>query len=107
MANTRVKDLMAMLETETDPDQIAILKFDLDEALGRKDAGVTPKGGSTKGVSKKMGGGYMMDDQNKKVRKARHGGSSSGNYGGDEVMAAGSCKGAGAAIRGTKFSGLF
>jgi len=56
MANTRVKDLIAMLEAETDPDQIAILKFDLDQALGRKDVGVTPKPGSKKGVRTRSGG---------------------------------------------------
>ncbi len=102
MANTRVKELMEMLEYETDPDQIQILKFDLDQAMGRKDAGMK------KGVKKRSyGGSEMTDGHNKKVRKARHGGASSGNYGGDEVMAAGSCKGGGAAIKGTKFTGLF
>ena len=40
MANKRVKELMEMLRNTDDPDQIEILKFDLDEALGRKDAGM-------------------------------------------------------------------
>jgi len=44
--------------------------------------------------------------KNNKVRKAKHGAYGGGDYGGDEVMASGSCKGAGAAIRGTKFIGV-
>ena len=102
MANKRVREIMAMLEAETDPDQIQILEFDLDEAMGRKDAGMK------KGVKKRAyGGSEMTDSHNKKVRKARHGGQSGGNYDGDEVMAAGSCRGGGAAIKGTDFKGLF
>ena len=96
MANTRVKELMEMLKAETDPDKIQILKFDLAEARGQKD----------KGVRKKGGGGYMMDDQNKKVRKASQGAYGGSKYDGDEVMAAKACKGTGAAIRGTKFVGV-
>ncbi len=101
MANTRVKDLMAMLESETDPDQIEILKFDLSEAMGRKDSGMKKR------VKKRASGGSeMTDGHNKKVRKASQGGQGGGNYDGDEVMAAKSCKGGGVAIRGTRFSGV-
>ena len=127
MGNTRVKEIMAMLETETDPDRIEILQFDLAEAMGRKDAEMK------KGVRKRSGGGSEMTDKqkkfaaladpvdqitfadkiagatkkNNKVRSARDGGSGGGgSYGGDEVVAAGSCKGTGAAIRGTKFIGV-
>lgn len=57
------------------------------------------------GYMKKSGGGYMMDGQKKNVKKARHGGYMGGNYDGDEVMASGSCKGTGIAIKGTKFAG--
>ena len=128
MANTRVKDLIAMLEAETDPDQIAILKFDLDQALGRKDVGVTPKPGSKKGVKTRSGGGSEMTDKQKKfaalaepkdqityadklagagVRRAKGGGRGRGSYQGDEVLAANRCKGGGIAIRGTNFKGTF
>jgi hypothetical protein len=34
--NTRVKELKEMLASETDPDKIEILEFDLMEAMGRK-----------------------------------------------------------------------
>ena len=44
--------------------------------------------------------------KNNKVRKAKDGAYGGGNYGGDEVIASGSCKGTGAAIRGTKFIGV-
>ena len=80
MANTRVQELMEMIKNTTDPDQLAILKFDLDEAMGRKDSSVK------KGVKKRSGGG---------------------NYGGDEVMAAKRCKGGGIAVKGTGFKGTF
>ena len=36
--NTRVKDIKEKLRDETDPDIIAILEFDLAEAMGKKDA---------------------------------------------------------------------
>lgn len=127
MANKRVREIMAMLESETDPDQIQILEFDLNEAMGRKDAGMK------KGVRKRADGGSEMTDgqkkfaalaepkdkitfadkiagatnKNNKVRKAKDGGYGGGNYGGDEVMAAGSCRGGGAAIKGTGFKGVF
>ncbi len=45
-------------------------------------------------------------NKNNKVRKAKDGAYGGGDYGGDEVMASGSCKGTGAAIRGTKFIGV-
>ncbi len=35
---TRVKDIKEKLRDETDPDIIAILEFDLAEAMGKKDA---------------------------------------------------------------------
>lgn len=38
MTNTRVKDIKEKLRDETDPDVIAILEFDLAEAMGKKDA---------------------------------------------------------------------
>ena len=60
MGNTRVKEIMAMLETETDPDRIEILQFDLAEAMGRKDAGMK------KGVRRRSGGGSEMTDKQKK-----------------------------------------
>ena len=128
MANTRVQELMEMIKNTTDPDQLAILKFDLDEAMGRKDSSVK------KGVKKRSGGGNSMTDsqkkfaslakpkdkityadkiagatkKNNKVRSARHGGSGGGgNYGGDEVMAAKRCKGGGIAVKGTGFKGTF
>ena len=102
MANTRVQELMEMIKNTTDPDQLAILKFDLDEAMGRKDSGVK------KGVKKRSGGGsYVTDNQNKKVRKASQGAYGGGNYTGDEVMAAKRCKGGGIAIKGTDFKGTF
>jgi hypothetical protein len=44
--------------------------------------------------------------KNNKVRKAKDGAYGGGDYGGDEVIASSSCKGAGAAIRGTKFIGV-
>ena len=126
MPNTRVKELMEMLEYETDPDKIQILEFDLAEATGGKDKGMR------KGVKKRVDGGSPMTDsqkkfaalaepkdkitfadriagatkKNNKVRKAGQGGYGGGDYDGDEVMAAGRCKGAGAAIRGTKFIGV-
>lgn len=119
--NTRVTDLMEMLANETDPDKIEIIQFDLAEAMGRKD--------SNKQVRKRSAGGSEMTDKQKKfaalaepfdkityadkitgakgkVRKAAGGGRGQGNYDGDEVLAAGSCKGGGAAIRGTGFTGI-
>ena len=51
---------MEMLRNTDDPDQIEILKFDLDEALGRKDAGMK------KGVKKRSTGGSGMTDKQKK-----------------------------------------
>jgi len=127
MANKRVKELMEMLRNTDDPDQIAILKFDLDEALGRKDAGMK------KGVKKRSAGGSEMTDSQKKfaalaepkdkityadkiagatkktnkVRKAGGGAYGGGNFGGDEVLAAKRSKGGGIAIKGTSFKGTF
>jgi len=66
MANTRVKDLMAMIETELDPDQLEVLKFDLAQALGQKDVGVTPRPGKKNGVKRRSGGGSEMTDKQKK-----------------------------------------
>lgn len=120
MTNTRVKDIMEMLENETDPDKIEILKFDLAEARGQKD----------KGVKKRAKGGSEMTDKQKKfaalaepfdeityadriagakgkVRKAAGGGRGGGNYDGDEVLAARRCKGGGIAVKGTDFKGTF
>ena len=118
---------MAMLESETDLDKIEILKFDLEEAMDRKDSGMKKR------VEKRAGGGSEMTDsqkkfaalaepkdkitfadkiagatnKNNKVRNAKNGGYSGGNFGGDEVMAAGSSRGGGAAIKGTSFKGTF
>ena len=125
--NTRVKDLMEKIEAELDPDQLEILKFDLAQAMGRKDVGVTPNPNKKDGVRRRSGGGSEMTDKQKKfaalaepkdkityadklagagVKRARD-----GNYGGsgdgDEVLAAGRSKGGRKAIGGTKFSGLF
>jgi len=121
MTNTRVKEIMVMLENETDPDKIKILEFDLAEARGQKD----------KGVKRRAKGGSEMTDKQKKfaslaepfdeityadriagatkgnkVRKAAGGGNRGGNFGGDEVLAAGASRGGGAAIRGMKFVGI-
>ena len=60
MPNTRVKELMEMLEYETDPDKIQILEFDLAEATGGKDKGMR------KGVKKRVDGGSPMTDSQKK-----------------------------------------
>ena len=124
MTNTRVKELMELLKNTDDPDQIAILKFDLDEAMGRKDS---------KAVKKRSGGGSQMTDNQKKfavlaapkdkityadkiagatkktnkVRKAGGGAYGGGNFGGDEVLAAKRSKGGGIAIKGTSFKGTF
>ena len=59
--NTRVKDLMEKIEAELDPDQLGILKFDLAQAMGRKDAGVKKPP-----VRKRSGGGSEMTDKQKK-----------------------------------------
>ena len=125
--NTRVKDLMAMIEAELDPDQLEILKFDLAQAMGRKDVGVTPNPNKKDGVKLRSGGGSEMTDKQKKfaalaepkdkityadklagagVKRAK-GGSYGGSGDGDEVLAAGRSRGGRKAIRGTKFSGLF
>lgn len=104
MTNTRVKDLMAMIEAESDPDQLEILKFDLAQALGRKDVGVTPRPGKKNGVRTRSGGGSEMTDKQKKSAASPE---TRGNYGGDEVLAANRSKGGRKAIQGTKFSGLF
>lgn len=129
MANTRVAELMEMLKNTSDPDEIQILEFDIAEAMGAKDRGMKmPK----KSVRRRAKGGSEMTDsqkkfaslaepfdeityadriagatKNNKVRKAASGGRGKGSYGGDEVLASGSCKGTGAAIKGTKFSGVF
>ena len=73
--NTRVKDIKEKLRDETDPDIIAILEFDLAEAMGKKDA-KSP-------VKRSMG-------------SPRTG----------EVASSG-VRGAGAAIKGTNFKGVF
>lgn len=103
MANTRVAELMEMLKVEVDPDKIQELEFDIKEAMGAKDKGMTTGPAREKGVRRRMHGGSEMTDNQKKS------GASSKSYAsmGDETMAAGSCKGAGAAIRGTKFTGVF
>ena len=123
MANTRVKDLIEQIKNTTDPDMLQILKFDLAEAMGRKDAGVKKPP-----VRKRSGGGSEMTDKQKKfaalaeprdkityahklagagVKRASGGGQGQGSFGGDEVLAAGRSRGGRKAIRGTKFSGLF
>lgn len=56
MTNNRVKEIMVMLENETDPDKIKILEFDLAEARGQKD----------KGVKRRAKGGSEMTDKQKK-----------------------------------------
>lgn len=122
MTNTRVKDLMEMIANETDKDKIEILTFDLQEALGKKDADMKKR------VKKRLDGGSEMTDKEKKfaalappkdkityadkiagatgkVRSASGGGRGGSGYDGDEVLAAGRCKGGGIAIRGTKFIG--
>ena len=121
MTNNRVKEIMVMLENETDPDKIKILEFDLAEARGQKDKGV---------IRRAKGGSEMTDKQKKfaslaepfdeityadriagakgnKVRKAAGGGRGGGNYDGDEVLAARRCKGGGIAVKGTDFKGTF
>jgi len=122
MTNTRVKDLMEMIANETDEDKIQVLTFDLQEALGRKDSGMKKR------VKKRSDGGSEMTDKEKKfaalapprdkityadkitgatgkVRSASGGGRGGSGYDGDEVIAAGRCKGGGISIRGTKFTG--
>ena len=122
MTNTRVKDLMEMIANETDEDKIQVLTFDLQEALGRKDYGMKKR------VKKRSDGGSEMTDKEKKfaalapprdkityadkitgatgkVRSASGGGRGGSGYDGDEVIAAGRCKGGGISIRGTKFTG--
>lgn len=118
MKNTRVKELLEKIATETDQDKLDILRFDLMEAMGQKD----------KGVKKRSTGGSEMTDKQKKfaalapprdkityadkiagatgkVKKARGGGYGGGG-GGDEVLAARRCKGGGIAIKGTDFKGI-
>jgi len=81
-----------------------------------------------KGVKKRAGGGNPMTDKQKKfaklappedkityadkiagaTKKAKDGGyGGNGNFDGDEVLSVGRSKGGGAAVRGTKFSGIF
>lgn len=85
-----------------------------------------------KGVKKRGGGGSLMTDKqkkfaklappkdkityadkiagatkNNKVREAKDGAYGGGNFGGDEVLAAGRSRGGGAAIKGTKFTGVY
>ena len=122
MANTRVKELLEKIATETDPDKLDILKFDLTEAMGQKDKDVKKR---------KTGGSEMTDKQKKfaalappkdkityadkiagatgKVAKAAGGGRAAfaGGGGGDDVLAARRCKGGGIAIKGTDFKGTF
>ena len=122
MANTRVKELLEKIATETDPDKLDILRFDLTEAMGQKDKGIKKR---------KRGGSEMTDKQKKfaalapptdrityadkiagatgKVAKAAGGGRAAfaGGGGGDEVLAARRCKGGGIAIKGTDFKGTF
>ena len=126
MTNTRVKDLMEMIANETDKDKIEILTFDLQEALGKKDADMKKR------VKKRLDGGSEMTDKEKKfaalappkdkityadkiagatgkVAKAAGGGRAAfaGGGGGDEVLAARHCKGGGIAIKGTDFKRTF
>jgi len=119
MSNTRVKELLEKIATETDSDKLEILQFDLAEAMGQKD----------KGVKRRKKGGSEMTDKQKKfaalapptdrityadkivgatgeVRKAKGGGYGGGG-GGDEVLAARRCKGGGIALKGTDFKGTF
>ena len=122
MGNTRVKELLEKIATETDPDKLDILKFDLTEAMGQKDKDVKKR---------KRGGSEMTDKQKKfaklapptdrityadkiagatgKVARAAGGGRAAfaGGGGGDEVLAARRCKGGGIAIKGTDFKGTF
>jgi len=122
MANTRVKELLEKIATETDADKLDILRFDLAEAMGQKDKDVKKR---------KRGGSEMTDKQKKfaalapptdrityadkiagatgKVAKAAGGGRAAfaGGGGGDEVLAARRCKGGGIAIKGTDFKGTF
>ena len=56
MANTRVKELLEKIATETDADKLDILRFDLAEAMGQKD----------KDVKKRKRGGSEMTDKQKK-----------------------------------------
>ena len=65
--NTRVKDLKEKLRDETEPDIIAILEFDLAEAMGKKDAKSpverskgSPRTGEVAKGSKSRGGGAAI-----------------------------------------------
>mgnify|MGYP006234134131 FL=1 len=122
MSNTRVKELLEKIATETDADKLDILRFDLTEALSQKDKDIKKR---------KRGGSEMTDKQKKfaalapptdkityadkiagatgKVAKAAGGGRAAfaGGGGGDEVLAARRCKGGGIAIKGTDFKGTF
>ena len=99
MANTRVAELMEMLKVEVDPDKIQELEFDIKEAMGAKDKGMTTGPAREKGVRRRMYGGSEMTDNQKKSGALY-------NNMGDEVLAAGSCKGTGAAVKGTRFTGI-
>tara|TARA_R110002020_G_scaffold148233_1_gene324056 strand:- start:64 stop:306 length:243 start_codon:yes stop_codon:yes gene_type:complete len=68
--NTRVKELKEMLASETDPDKIEILEFDLMEAMGRKTTkpvkrrNGSPRTGEVAKGSKSRGGGAAIAGMN-------------------------------------------
>jgi hypothetical protein len=68
--NTRVKELKEMLASETDPDKIEILEFDLMEAMGRKTTKPvkrsmgSPRTGEVAKGSKSRGGGAAIAGMN-------------------------------------------